>query len=126
VARIYLDHNVRADVADLLQAHGHVTTRTRDLKLTRARDHEQLLTAARRGTILVSHNYGDFELLHDAWRLWSEFWGVTAQHAGVLLVPQERPSAEQADAIAGLLAQIPSLANELYRWRAGSGWQRRG
>jgi hypothetical protein len=48
----------------------------------------QLLNAAQRGLIFVTHNRTDFELLHDAWRLWSTVWNVPPAHAGILIIRQ--------------------------------------
>ena len=53
-------------------------------------DDEQLLVASQDGRILVTHSEQDFILLHYTWQRWAAAWGVTAQHAGILIVPQGR------------------------------------
>jgi len=90
VASLYLDHNVRRETANRLRAEGHDVLRTRELRAERANDDEQLLIAAERGRILLSHNRKGFELLHDAWQRWSAVWGVVAVPAGILVIPQPR------------------------------------
>lgn len=127
MADLYLDHNVSRRIAGLLRDYGHTVATARDLGLDYAGDDEHLLTAAARGWILISHNHGDFELPHDAWRRWTAEWRVADQHAGILLVPQPpHVSPEQAAEIVNdLLSTLSSLVNALYIWRQSRGWQRR-
>jgi Domain of unknown function (DUF5615) len=128
MADCYLDHDIAVEVAGLLRMSSHTVATSRDVRLGRATDDEQLLFAAQRRSILVSHNREDFVLLHDAWRRWTSAWGVTQTHAGILIVPQPPTvtNAQIAQALDAFLAGGPSLTNELYRWRPASGWQRRG
>jgi hypothetical protein len=129
MADFYLDHNVADEIAKLLRTRGHEAVAARDLHLERAKDDEQLLTAAQRGWILVTHNQDDFFLLHDAWRRWATAWGVPAAHAGILVLAQAPPTRIPRTRLAHALDEIASsgvpLANELYSWRPASGWQHR-
>jgi hypothetical protein len=123
VASFYLDHDLNRQVKAALEALGHQVIRTRDLQLERADDATQLLTAARRGAMLVTHNERDYTLLHRAWRLWP----APLAHAGVLVIPQQRWSpAEAARQIDGFVRSGQPLPNDLYRWTPARGWQRFG
>jgi len=72
--RFYLDNDVSVKVANLLNAKGHDVVSARSLDLRSATDAEHLLNAALSNRILVSHNFDDYELLHDAWQRWSTAW----------------------------------------------------
>jgi hypothetical protein len=107
------------DPGSLAGALGHVAVRTRELRLDRADDAAQLLTAAQRGWVFVTHNGRDFKLLHTAWRLWP----APLQHAGVLVIPQHRWSApETAERLDRFVNSGAVLTNELYEWTATRGW----
>jgi hypothetical protein len=87
-----------------------------DLGLGRATDDAQHLTAAERGLILLTYNHEDFVLLHDAWHRWSNAWGVSPRHAGII-VPKAQWSAERASAeIDRLLAAVTSFEDTFYEW----------
>jgi len=122
----YLDHNVSAELARLLRATGHIVIAARDIRLEHAKDDEHLLVAAQRDWVLISHNEGDFVLLHAAWRRWSAAWGVTESHSGILIVPQfpRATSPQVAQALDDLMGTHPLLTNDLYFWRPASGWHR--
>lgn len=89
MAEFYLDHNVTAATARHLRDAGHGARTAADLGLERARDHRQLLQAALRGWILVTSDWKDFRLLHDAWQEWPRACGIAPlpPHAGVLVIP---------------------------------------
>lgn len=125
MAAFYFDQNVSSGIAVLLRAEGHQLTTAYEIGLDRAGDDEHFLLAAQRNWTLVTTNGKDFRLLHDAWRRWLSTYGVTALHAGVLIVPQRQSAQRIARAIADLLAESPPLANELYEWRPDSGWVQR-
>lgn len=131
MASVYIDNDVATDVAPLLRGAGHQAVTTVEMGLTRATDAAQLLIAARRGWSFVTHNAKDFVLLHDGWCRWSEAWGVSAQHAGILVIPQataaERArrrldAVELAQFLIDLFATGAPQANELWQWRRGPGW----
>jgi hypothetical protein len=125
VAELYADRNIRGDVRLSLRALGHVVTTTDDLRLERATDDVQLLTAAERGWILLTNNERDFVLLHDAWHLWSAAWGVAPQHAGIV-IPKQGWSMERATTELGRLLETGvSFTNALYQWHGALGWFRR-
>jgi hypothetical protein len=128
VARLYLDSDVSVRLAPLLREAGHDAATTEELGQRRATDDEQLLTAVREIRTVVTHNRRDFLLLHDAWRRWPVGLGaVFPAHAGILVL-DHRLEPELAAALTGFLAVRPPapLAGELYWWRVGSGWHRRG
>ncbi len=121
MADLYTDHNVALQIAVLLRAAGHDVVTARERNLERAGDDEQLLAAAEVGRLLITHNAKDFILLHDAWRRWSKAWNLAAHHAGILVIPQ-LPPARAAQEIDDFLRSRPRLQDELYLWRAASGW----
>lgn len=125
MASVYLDHNVPADAAGFLRADQHVVRSAVEVQLERATGDVQLLEAARRGWVIVTNNVRDFILLHDAWHLWSREWGVTPQHAGILLTRQTWNARRLADEVSGFLATGPALTNQLYQWHGERGWVRR-
>ncbi|MDQ3703174.1 MAG: DUF5615 family PIN-like protein [Chloroflexota bacterium] len=130
MAEFYLDHNVVAEAAVRLRALGHGARTAADIGLERARDHGHFLEAAQRGWILVTYNWKDFRLLHDAWREWPPAWGIdpAPQHAGILVIPApDRPrgrwlAAEAAERLAAFVAEASPLTNTLHRWFSGAGW----
>lgn len=128
MADLYLDHNIAAQLADLLDARGHAAQTVGTLGLAAASDDALLLRAAQDARIFVTHNWSDFRLLHDAWQRWSAAWGVTAAHAGVLVIPT-RPvwdTQQAAEEIDRLLTKLPetrhTVTNQLYRWQRDRGW----
>jgi hypothetical protein len=123
LARLYFDHNVALQLADLLKQSSHDVLVADEAGLAGADDDEHLLFSADARRALITHNAKDFVLLHAAWRRWSRAWDVAAEHAGVLVVAQ-RPFAELARELDAFLANAPPLTNELYRWRTASGWSR--
>jgi hypothetical protein len=130
VADFYTDHDVARKVAELLRAAGQGAVTARDLRLESATDDEQLLVAAQHGRIFATHNESDFILLHDAWHRWSTAWGVSAQHAGIVIVPQGRKYGRDWDAVqiatelVLCLKTCAPLASGLFR-RKEAGWERR-
>jgi hypothetical protein len=126
VAHFYLDHNVKLNIASLLRAWGHDATAVREMGQPRAGDEEHLLLAAQRGWILVTHNRDDFRMLHRAWQLWSQAWGTTRSHAGILICPQTRSSERTVDELVRLASRGSPGANELWMWRSARGWVQEG
>jgi hypothetical protein len=125
VAAFYADHDASIHIAPELVALGHTATTARDQGLIRASGAEQILTAAQRGWILVTCNGKHFLVLHEAWQLWSQAWQVTPlpQHAGILIIPQQRWLAPQAaQELDRFVHTNPPLANTLYQWQAQAGW----
>ena|SRR5437763_9605971 len=124
MADLYLDHNVPRTITDPLQRAGHTVRTAAQIGLARGADERQLLTAAQQNWVFVTHNAGHFRLLHDAWRLWSQAWNVTPEHAGILII---RPMLELdlAREVGAQLATGYPLVNELYEWQPHGGWVRR-
>ncbi len=120
---LHLDNCVAKQVARLLIQAGYSVVTAAELGLKRAPDGRQLLEAAQQSRVLISHNADHFTALHDAWHLWSRSWGVSALHAGILLIPHAVPQVE-VRYIDEIMASGWPLANELYRWRVRGGWVR--
>ncbi|MDP9364283.1 MAG: DUF5615 family PIN-like protein [Chloroflexota bacterium] len=120
---LYTDHNVSLRLTDRLRTRGFAVTTTRDLGLERATDAQQVLVAAERGWLLLTHNERDYVLLFDAWRRWSEAWRVFPRHAGIVVLPQREPAVTEALFLA-LVAETPDFVGSLYRWHSGRGWSR--
>ena len=120
---LYLDNDVSVRAAPPLQALGLTVTTTAQLNRRTAGDHEQLLLAARRQWVLVTHNWDDFRLLHGAWHLWARDWAVSPVHSGIL-VTQHGPVQEIVETVAGFLAahSADQIANTLWRHRRSTGW----
>lgn len=111
-------------VATRLQQAGHAVRTAGQIGLATASDDRQLLTAAQQRWVFITHNAQHFRLLHDAWRLWSQAWNVTPEHAGVLVI-RPMPPMELTREISALLASGYPLVNQLYEWQPVSGWVRR-
>lgn len=124
MASFYTDHNVDIELAVLLRAAGHEARTTRDRSRETAKDGAQLLLTAARGWTLITQNRKDFELLHDAWRIWTAAWSVDWRHAGILVLPQPRPAEECMVLLSAFLAEGRPLTNEHYLWRPATGWRR--
>ncbi len=119
------DQNVSHVTAKLLRESGYAVTTADDAELAAATDERHLLFAAQQQWLLVTHNRKDFQLLHDAWVLWSRAWGITPEHPGIL-VPTDRWPPERAwREIAAFLAGETILTNTLHAWKASADWQRR-
>jgi hypothetical protein len=93
LAKFLVDGCVSEDVKSYLIAWGHPTVNARDLGLAGLSDAHHLLFAAKNRRILVTHDGKDYRLLHIAWNLWSQDWGVSPrpEHSGVLIHPH-RPA----------------------------------
>jgi hypothetical protein len=128
LAEFYIDNDVALEVAHLLQVNGHTVATARDVGRERDRDDEQLLVASQQGHIFLTHNETDFVLLHDAWQRWSEAWGVSARHGGILIAPQGRRyglnwGAEQITrSVVDCLTECSPISGRLFR-RKEAGWE---
>lgn len=132
MTRFYADEDVPVELARLLRVRqGLDAVSTRDVGRTGALDHEQLAHAFVEGRVLVTHNAGDFRLLHGAWRHWQQVWGLGGplRHAGILILPPKRPpprpfTVEQMVAVVELAERdVEDLKGRLLSWRSGAGWQ---
>jgi hypothetical protein len=119
LAALSLDEDVDVAIQAALQRKGYHTVTARDRRTRRARDAANLLVAAQDKRVFVTHNATDFKLLHEAWRTWS----MPIPHAGILIVPQQRWSAEEAaEKIEEFVKSGVDPTNELYEWKPGRGW----
>jgi hypothetical protein len=124
MADVYLDSDVSYRITEPLQNAGHHVTTAQDIGLKQATDELHLLTAVERGSILITCNVHDYELLHAAWLRWGHKWGITMPHPGILLLPHRRP-AELARALIELLAAGDPRPNELWQWQPDRAWVRK-
>lgn len=88
MAAFLLDENVSIRIANHLTALGHHATSIVRAGYGGLPDPDVLLLAQRWQHVLITHNRGDFQLLHRAWRLWGEAWGIRHRHAGILILDQ--------------------------------------
>ena len=123
-ARFYVDNDVPRDKIDLLSGAGHDAVHSRSVFAVDPGDDRHLLEATQQNRILVTHNRGDYNLLHDAWRRWTQDWGVSVRHFGILVLPQSN-AAELFHLIDVFLSQNLPIHNELYDYRNRGGWVRR-
>jgi hypothetical protein len=119
---VYVDSDVSTHHAGILIAHGHSARTARDEDRESARDPEQLLLAAQRGWVLITHNKKDFRLLHDAWQDWSVAWRVARNHSGIFILEQV-PVTVFAPAVLALLDSGAQFTNRLYEWSRAHGWR---
>jgi hypothetical protein len=135
LADFYLDHNVSRGMAVRLRRAGHTAHTADETGKAHASDDEHFLIAQLQGWILITHNWRDFKLLHDAWRRWvGAHWprtGIASPvHGGIVVIPQ--PDVQRrhwlpehaAHEVALLLASRVTLTDALYRWRPSVGWEK--
>jgi hypothetical protein len=125
VAIFYADENISFALNDALRFHGHAVFTTRDERRLSATGGSQLLYAADRGWIVLTHHRSDFTMLHDAWHLWAHAWRVDPKHVGIIVLEQVDPSrhAEIAMLTHDLCQQNP-LRNTLFDWALTTEWIR--
>jgi hypothetical protein len=125
VAAFLTDNDVSLHLAAELHTLGHAATTALAQGLRAATDARQLLTAVQHDWILVTHNYRDFLLLHQAWILWRQAGPgyLLPPHPGVLVIPQQRwNDPEAAHEIHTFMLTTPPLPNMLYQWMPSVGW----
>jgi hypothetical protein len=93
--------------------------------MDRAGDEAHLALAARSDLTLITHNAGDFRLLHAAWKQWSREWEVEKHHAGILVLFPLIAPLQAAQEIHALLEAESTVLNSLRMWRRGTGWSHR-
>jgi hypothetical protein len=122
VPHLYFDHDMSQVVAGEFRARGDAITTAQELGLAQAMDGQQLLTAARRGWLLVTHDKTHYEVLHDAWFRWGEAWGAPQSHSGIVILPHGSPSfVEQL--LVTFLSTHSDFTDRLFEWRPARGWQ---
>jgi hypothetical protein len=122
VAQFYLDHDVSIHVAPELRALGHIAATSRAYGQESAPDPQQLLTATDHEWILVSHNRKDFELLDDAWHVWTTRWGITEPHAGILILLHGSAGRSAQLLHEFSVAHPESIAGKMFGYRPSAGW----
>lgn len=126
--RLYLDEDVTERLVDALTLLGiDVLSANRGNK--GLDDPRQLLVARELNRVLVTNNTGDYLLLHQAWRAWSDAWDLrsTPEHPGMLLV-HSAPGydvARVASVIHEILSRPDSqddFVNRTFAWNPRLGW----
>lgn len=123
----YLDEDMPVALANLVRVQGHTATTTRAEGRLGNPDPAQLLLAADRAMIFVTHNRTDFALLHEAWLTWTQGWGAARSHAGIIVLGRVRPKPpeEYAAHIGDLLRDVRQpLVDTFFRWHPEVGWTR--
>jgi hypothetical protein len=127
MAHFYLDEDPPLAMAVLLNALGHDVLTTQVAGNKGRHDPRQIAFAVQQERILITSNREDFEMLHEAWIVWSSLWGSSAvmTHPGILIVPSGSTvdAGQVAQAIDELVRQGEELPNRLFRWRQTIGWQ---
>jgi len=122
-----LDENVSGRLGDAIRAFGYDVLTTDALGRKGASDVDQLSFAALSRRLLITHDAGHFELLHEAWHRWSRDWGVASEqrHGGILLLPDPGvlAIASAAHAIDELLRAKPALSRRLLVLTRSTVWQ---
>ena len=130
MASLYIDEDLKEDVAEALADLGHAALLTRVAGNKGATDAEQLAFAVREQRILVTCNRRDFLLLHEAWHVCARERQVAARplHHCILLMPNERAATPTilASAIDSLLATERDVRGRFFRWTAKAGWRSLG
>jgi hypothetical protein len=130
VAAFYIDKDVDVSLVPALVVLGHQATTTDELGFDQASDGRQLLAAAEHGWVLVTHNRRDFIVLHDAWRFWTATWGITLDHAGIVVLPRSVHgrtwlAAYAAERVDDLLRSDQFAAGQLFTWSRTNGVRER-
>lgn len=124
---LYLDENVSGRLGTALESLGHDVVTTAELGRKGASDVSQLSFAARTRRVLITHDTGHFEMLHEAWLSWSREWQVAdrVRHPGLLFLPDPGilHIADAARLVNELLATGATLVNRLWAWKPTTGWQ---
>src|SRR5437870_5212509 len=100
VAKLYLDQDVRVQLAGMLRAAGLDVLTTRDAANLGAGDDQQLEFAVSTGRAVVTHNRVDYEAIFNEWL---ESGKV---HYGILIAPQRRDLHVTRDRILDLLNRL--------------------
>lgn len=106
MGRLYLDEDLANELTAALRQRGHDAVHTREVGNKGRTDPRQLAFAVHHGRILITANYRDFRMLHDAWVVWSDRrvgLGL-ALHHGIPMVPN--PNAATPLATARLVDEI--------------------
>ncbi len=127
--RFYLDEDLSQALAIALGGLEYDAIHTRAIGHARQIDPKQLAFARRRGRVLITANYVDFRMLHEAWRVWAPLMNEIRRtpHPGILVVPN--PNAMPVAAMAGVIDDFAQGTNpqdvqdRLIRWREGRGWE---
>lgn len=126
----YLDENVADALAAELRALGHSVLEARRVRPKGTSDHLQPASAVRLRRFLITHDAGDYLLLHRAFRDWFRDFSeppVPIQ-PGILVIEQPpvleiRSAARLIDSFVRASPAVEGLAGRYVRWRATSGWR---
>jgi hypothetical protein len=117
-----LDENVSVPIARALRSYDRDAYSLRERGLREVDDYRVLTMAVAEGRTLLTNNHHDFILLHGAWLHWSELWGTSAEHYGILLLNQHIPADVTLRDILAFEQERRPLRNRIYLWTRG-GWR---
>jgi hypothetical protein len=126
VARFYADSHVSYATLALLAGLGHQIIRCQQVGMANAKDYEHLQFAAERRAMFITHDRG-LEQWNAAWQHWSNAWGSTVEHPGILIIPvtatwQSIQAAEEIDAF---VRSQGAMTNQCFRAEAPGLWELR-
>ena len=109
---IYLDECVNTAIAAPLRQRSIDVTTASEQRTLGLDDESQLLFAARRSLVFVTHNQKDFQQLH------TRFQQSGRLHAGIVLVPQIPPRLVtlRLRMLVAWMSQWETVENRLIRW----------
>lgn len=113
---LFLDENVKVELAEALSAAGIETHTTVSEQRLRAIDADQLLFCANQGWVCVTQNRRDFLTLHEGWATWTGAWGIPLAHSGILILDQGPLIPTLMAILVPFLATKPPLTNRLWNW----------
>ena len=126
MARILADEDIYTDLKQRLRAYGHDVLSVTELDSRGDGDHLWMLRASEDERVILTHNWRDFLLLHNAWNAWLSHWKIspTPRHPGILSVPQRDVlGADQAaSSVHAFLHEERPLANMYYWLFPARGW----
>lgn len=132
MSRFFMDHNIAHDTASALRKRGHDVLTAWEARSDRATDDVHLLAAAQSNRILLTADFADFTLLHDAWRRWFSAYpsDPAPAHSGILIIPQPNQRSwwlpeDTATEVDAFVRGRAAFSNDLFYWKLNRGWVQR-
>lgn len=123
MTRFYSDNHISYGLLDALVTLGHDVLKCQDTGLRDAPDHEHLWFATSENRVFITSDHG-FKLWSDAWVFWSQRWGVSYSHPGILIIPVpiKLNVASCVSLIDGYVSRNPTLANTWHELSDNGFW----
>ena len=127
-----LDEDVAHLVASLLRSLGEDADSAKELDRLGLSDVQVVLRCVENGQTLVTHNSGDFRLLHEAWVTWRRRWtsevervtgspAYLSRHAGILII-LHLPSHDLARVLEEFAKAAGAMDDRLFMWSKARHW----